>query len=73
MRIHNNGSYDVSDFPYGTNSRNCGVTLITRPGFGNVKIDEICGSTSTPEEIYNKEKIDTPALDNWWQENLNLN
>ena len=73
LRIHNNGSYVVSDFPYGTNSRNCGVTLITKPGFGNVQIDEICGSPSTPEEIYKKEKISTPALDNWWQENLNLN
>jgi len=73
LRIHNNGSYDVSDYPYGSNDRNCGITVITKPGFSNVKIDELCGSPSTPEEIYNKEKIDTPALDNWWQENLNLN
>jgi hypothetical protein len=73
LRIHNNGSYDISDYPYGSNERNCGVTVITKPGFGNVSIDEICGSPSAPEEIYNKEKIATPALDNWWQENLNLN
>tara|TARA_B100000282_G_C31737205_1_gene494117 strand:+ start:1933 stop:2634 length:702 start_codon:yes stop_codon:yes gene_type:complete len=70
LRIHNNGSYDVSDYPYGTNQRNCGITLITKPGYGDVKIDEICGSPSVPEDIYAKERKNFPPLDNWWQENL---
>ena len=70
LRLHNNGSYDVSDFPYGTNERNCGITLITKPGFGNVKIDEICGSPSVPEDIYAKEEPKILPLDQWWIDNL---
>lgn len=70
LRIHNNGSYDISDYPYGTNQRNCGITVITKPGFNNIKIDEICGSPSVPEDIYAKERKNFPPLDKWWQENL---
>ena len=54
LRLENKG-YDISDFPYGTNERNCGITLVTTPGFADVKIDEICGSPSVPEDIYEKE------------------
>ena len=54
LRLGDN-KFDITDFPYGTNERNCGVTLVTNPGFGQIKIDEICGSLSTPEEIYAKE------------------
>jgi len=54
LRLLNKG-YDISDFPYGTDERNCGITLVTMPGFADVKIDEICGSPSKPEEIYEKE------------------
>ena len=71
LRIHNNGSYDISDYPYGTNSRNCGVTLITKPGYNDVLIDEICGSPNSPQDIYNKERKTFPALDDWLTSNLN--
>ena len=54
LRLLNKG-YDISDFPYGWEERNCGITLVTTPGFADVKIDEICGSPSKPEEIYEKE------------------
>ncbi len=70
LRIHNNGSYDISDYPYGTNERNCGITLITTPGFGDVKIDEICTSISTPSEIYEKENNPLTPTSQWWLDNL---
>lgn len=70
LRIHNNGSYDISDYPYGTDERNCGITLITTPGFGDVKIDEICTSISTPSEIYEKEKNPLTPTSQWWLDNL---
>ena len=49
-------SFDIIDFPYGSGKRNCGVTIFVKRGHGNVKIDEICGSPSVPEEIYLREK-----------------
>ena len=70
LRIHNNGSIDISDYPYGTDNRNCGITVITKPGFGDIKIDEICGSPSVPEDIYTKEKIQLKPTDQWWSHNL---
>ena len=54
LRLENKG-YDISDFPYGSHERNCGITLVTTPGFADVKIVEICGSPSVPEDIYEKE------------------
>ena len=72
LRTHNNGSYDVSDYPVG-DPRKHGVTVITTPGYGDVKIDEICGSPSTPDQIYEKERLNQnyPPLDQWWMDNLN--
>ena len=55
LRLSDNLNFDIMDFPYGTNERNCGITILTTPGHGNVKIDEICGSPSVPEDIYEKE------------------
>jgi|TARA_B100000123_G_scaffold259487_1_gene225072 hypothetical protein len=55
LRLSDNLNFDIMDFPYGTNERNCGVTILTTPGHGDVKIDEICGSPSVPEDIYEKE------------------
>lgn len=55
LRLSDDLNFDIMDFPYGTNSRNCGVTIITTPGHGDVKIDEICGSPNEPEKIYEKE------------------
>lgn len=75
LRLHNNGSYDVTDFPFGWTPRDCGITLITKPGFGKVKIDESCGSIGTIEQIYNKEKqlaLEITSLDEWWTKNINL-
>lgn len=65
LRQKNNGSIDISDYPYGTNERNCGITVITKPGFGDVKIDEICGSPNSPQDIYLKEIQELPKLENW--------
>ena len=49
-------SFDIIDFPYGSGKRNCGITVVVKRGHGDVKIDEICGSPSVPEEIYLREK-----------------
>ena len=49
-------SFDIIDFPYGSEKRNCGITVVVKRGHGDVKIDEICGSPSVPEEIYLREK-----------------
>lgn len=71
LRTHNNGSYDISDYPIG-HPRAHGVTVITKPGYGDIKIDEICGSPSTPDQIYEKEQLNQnyPPLDQWWIDNL---
>jgi len=70
LRINNNGSYDLSDYPYGTENRNCGITLLTRPGFADVKIDEICDSPHVPEDIYAKEQMKIEPNSRWWLDNL---
>tara|TARA_B100001057_G_scaffold500153_2_gene613772 strand:- start:396 stop:1067 length:672 start_codon:yes stop_codon:yes gene_type:complete len=55
LRLSDNLNFDIMDFPYGTNERNCGVTILTTPGHGDVNIDEICGSPNEPDKIYEKE------------------
>lgn len=53
------GSYDIIDFPWGNKDRRVGISMLTKRSFSacDVKIDEICGSPSSPEEIYNKENM----------------
>lgn len=52
------GTFDVFDFPFGNNQKRAGISFLMKRSFHNVniEIDEICGSISTPYEIYNKEK-----------------
>jgi hypothetical protein len=53
----NDGSFDLMEFTYGDGNRRCGLTVLKKRSFDHgVMIDEICGSPSTPEEIYKKEK-----------------
>lgn len=54
----NDGSFDIIDFPYGGFNRRCGVTILKKRTLNHgAMIDEICGSPSTPDVIYKKEKI----------------
>lgn len=54
---YNDGTFDISDYPFGTNTRHCGVTLLTKRSFPAIPIaiDEICGGISKPNEIEYKE------------------
>jgi hypothetical protein len=52
----NDGTFDIMDFTYGFGPRRCALTVLKKRSFNHgVMIDEICGSPSTPEEIYKKE------------------
>jgi len=53
------GTFDIVDFPFGYGSRRVGITLLVKRSYPviNELIDEICGSPSNPEQIYDKEKI----------------
>jgi hypothetical protein len=50
---YNDGTFDISDFPYGYGERRCGVTLLTKRYHAvlSIGIDEVCGSLSTPDDI----------------------
>jgi hypothetical protein len=52
------GTYDIVDFPFGYGERRVGITLVVKRSFPllNLPVDEICGSPSSPEGIYKKEK-----------------
>lgn len=55
---YNDGTYDIIDYPFGTPQRSEGLSILSKRMFpvSNGEIDEICGSPSTPDEIYHKEK-----------------
>ena len=55
---YNDGTFDIVDFPFGSGPRRVGITLLVKRSFAtdNLKIDETCGSISSSEEIYLKEK-----------------
>jgi hypothetical protein len=55
LRIMN--KYDLIDFPYGNGKRRCGISILKTRHQTEKQIDEICGSPSTPEQIYEKEKL----------------
>lgn len=54
---YNDGTFDISDYPFGSGSRRCGVTLLTKKSFPNIPIgiDEVCGSISESHIIEQKE------------------
>lgn len=53
--IYNDGTFDYIDLPYG-GERRAGLGIMTfRKYPSKLKIDEICGSPNTPEQIENKE------------------
>ena len=56
---YNDGTFDIVDFPWGNNERRVGITLLVKRTYSviGLKIDEICGSVSEPEKIYEKEII----------------
>jgi hypothetical protein len=43
------------EFPFGNQERRVGLTLLVKRSYP-VQIDEICGSISSPDEIYKKEQ-----------------
>jgi len=53
----NDGSFDIVDFPWGNNERRVGISLLVKRSYPiiDLKIDEICGSESEPDKIYEKE------------------
>lgn len=60
----NDGNYDIVDFPYGGINRRCGLTILKKRTLNHgAMIDEICGSPSSPDVIYEKEK-------NWFDNEL---
>jgi len=65
--IYNNGTFDVIDFPFGNRDRRVGITLLVKRSYPllGLEIDEICGSISSKEEIYDKEK-------RWLSDQMNL-
>lgn len=62
----NDGTYDLVDFPFGNQDRRVGVSLLVKRSypFLKLKIDEICGSVSNPDQIYEKENI-------WYNNEIN--
>ena len=54
----NDGTYDIIDIPWGNGARRVGISILSKRVFKycDLKIDEICGSKSKPEDIYKKEK-----------------
>lgn len=52
------GTYDIIDYPFGTPNRGEGLSVLSKRMFpvAQGEIDEICGSPSTPAEIYKKEQ-----------------
>jgi len=62
--IYNDGTFDIVDFPFGNGDRKTGVSLLVKRSYNkNIKIDEIYGSISSEEEIYNKEN-------NWYNNQI---
>lgn len=59
------GSFDIIELPYGTAQRRVGwAYLVKRQHNLGHTLDEICGSVSSPEELYTRER-------NWLQGELN--
>ena len=56
--IYYDGAFDIIDLPWGNGERRVGVSILMKRTYPVIdhEIDEICGSLSTPDEIYLKEK-----------------
>jgi len=54
---YNDGTFDVSDYPFGLGNRRCGVSILTKRSYPvlDLGIDEVCGSVSSAEEIEARE------------------
>lgn len=54
---YNDGTFDISDYPFGSGTRKCGVTILTKRSYPKLEIgiDEICGSVSDAHEIEKNE------------------
>lgn len=52
------GTFDIVDFPFGNRNRNVGITLLVKRSYAVIDepIDESCGSLSSYDEIYSKER-----------------
>lgn len=64
---YNDGTFDVVDFPFGNLSRRVGISVLVKRNFiqSGVKIDALCGSNLTCDQIYQKEK-------DWYQKELRI-
>jgi len=56
--IYYDGTFDIIDLPWGNGERRVGISILMKRTYPviNQEIDEICGSLSTPDGIYLKEK-----------------
>ena len=54
--IYYDGTFDIIDLPWGNRQRRTGVSILMKRSYPGYEITEICGSLSTPDEIYLKEK-----------------
>ncbi len=55
---YNDGTFDIVDFPFGNLGRRVGISLLVKRNFiqSGIKIDALCGSNLTEEQIYEKER-----------------
>lgn len=55
---YNDGTFDIVDFPFGNLARRVGISLLVKRNFiqSGIKIDAICGSNLTVDQIYEKER-----------------
>lgn len=55
---YNDGTFDIIDFPWGNQDRRVGISILMKRTYPicGILIDELCGSPSTPEDIYLKEQ-----------------
>ncbi len=56
LELEQSSKYFMHTLPYGCGSRRAGVTIVQRRISSEVLMDEVCGSHSTLDEIYAKER-----------------
>jgi len=66
--IYNDGTFDIIDLPWGNKARRVGISLLVKRVYPiiDMKIDQVVGSPSSPEKIYEKEQ-------NWYQNETHIN
>lgn len=55
FREQYSNEFDLIELPFGNGPRRVGISIAVRRSSTGINIDEICGSLSTPEDIYAKE------------------